>query len=234
MPHLDYFSKAGRKGNNQDSILVSQVDARTLIAVADGMGGDEAGETASNIAIDILKSEFEKNVEIDFPSVFNIVKEKICAFANEHDIKKMGTTLTACLLDQDKAVVAHVGDTRLYHLRNDGILAITKDQTEVQVLIDEGILSKKRAEKYHRRNILISAITNHTDYSLNLIEFTVNDEDRLLLFSDGAYNLIKKLEIRDISVNETNVSSLVMKILELIESRTIKDDYSLVACKVKL
>lgn len=234
MPHLDCFSKAGRKGNNQDSILVSQVDARTLIAVADGMGGDEAGETASNIAIDILKSEFEKNIEIDFPSVFNIVKEKICAFANEHDIKKMGTTLTACLLDQDKAVVAHVGDTRLYHLRNDGILAITKDQTEVQVLIDEGILSKKRAEKYHRRNILISAITNHTDYSLDLIEFTVNDEDRLLLFSDGAYSLIKKLEIRDISVNETNVSSLVMKILELIESRTIKDDYSLVACEVKL
>ncbi|MCF6252940.1 MAG: hypothetical protein L3J75_16980 [Methylococcaceae bacterium] len=123
-------------------------------------------------------------------------------------------------------------ETLVYHLRDTGIISITKDQTEVQRLIDDGVLSRKRAANYHRRNILLSAISNYSDYTLFQTEFYILAGDRLVLLSDGSYNLIRKKEIRDLSLQEHNLSNLSNKILNLIESREIRDDYSFVACQI--
>lgn len=232
MSNLSLFSEQGREYSNQDSVLACKDGARTLIAIADGMGGKEAGDMASQIAIKTLRNEFEKTSNLDLSAIFRLVKDAISSYSSKQNIKQMGTTLTVCLIEGEKAYVAHVGDTRLYHLRNNGIISITKDQTEVQKLLDDGVLSKKRAVKYHRRNVLLSAMTNYTDYSLFQTEFFINKGDRLLLFSDGAYDLISKVEMRNLSINELDVSNLSMKIRSLIESRVIKDDYSLVACEI--
>jgi protein phosphatase len=232
MSDFQSFSNPGRKGKNQDSVLICKSDTKTLIAIADGMGGNEAGEHASKIAIESLEKAFNKNTAVNFTALFAEIKDKLSVYADEHGIEKMGTTLTACLIIGTTVTVAHVGDTRLYHLRNDGIKSITRDQTEVQQLMDEGVLTKKRAERYHRRNILLSAITNYSDYTLSLRELVVNDGDRLLLFTDGAYNLIQKVEVRDISVNKIILHEMVDEVLRLIESREIKDDYSLVAYEI--
>lgn len=226
------FSEAGRKGSNQDAILTCSSDQYALFAIADGMGGKDAGADASKIAIHTLKDEFENNNKLDLSSAFRKVKDNICDFSDENNYKQMGTTLTACLLEGDKAFVGHVGDTRLYHLRGNGIISITKDQTEVQKLIDDGVLSKKRAIKYHRRNVLLSAISNYSDYSLFMTEFFINIGDRIVLTSDGAYELIKKIEIRDISKNQIKISDFGGGIKKILESREIRDDYSLVACEI--
>lgn len=233
MLQTDSFSKAGRKYSNQDSILTCASDSFSLIAIADGMGGKEAGGDASKIAIDIINKEFNNNPDLDLSKVFRLIKDALYDFSLQNNITQMGTTLTVCLMDDVKAVVAHVGDTRLYQLRNNGIVAITKDQTEVQKLIDDGVLSKKRAARYHRKNILLSALTNYSDYSLFQTEFYISSSDRLLLLTDGAYNLISKKEIRDLSVRSTEISSFVNNILKLIEGREIKDDYSVVVGEVK-
>lgn len=232
MLKTDSFSKAGRKGTNQDSLLVCSSGVYSLIAIADGMGGKEAGDCASKIAINTVKEQFDTNPDLDLSKVFRIVKDAICEFSVENNIKQMGTTLTVCLMNQDKAVVAHAGDTRLYHLRNNGIVSITKDQTEVQKLIDDGVLSKKRAASYHRKNVLLSALTNYSDYSLFQTEFYISAKDRLILLSDGAYDLIAKKEIRDLSVKNSEITDFISDILSLIESRIIKDDYSVVASEI--
>jgi|SRR5690554_1045946 len=232
MLKTDSFSKAGRKGTNQDSLLVCSSGVYSLIAIADGMGGKEAGDCASKIAINTVKEQFDTNPDLDLSKVFRIVKDAICEFSVENNIKQMGTTLTVCLMNQDKAVVAHAGDTRLYHLRNNGIVSITKDQTEVQKLIDDGVLSKKRAASYHRKNVLLSALTNYSDYSLFQTEFYISAKDRLILLSDGAYDLIAKKEIRDLSVKNSEITDFMSDILSLIESRIIKDDYSVVASEI--
>lgn len=232
MLKTDSFSKAGRKGTNQDSLLVCSSGVYSLIAIADGMGGKEAGDCASKIAINTVKEQFDTNPDQDLSKVFRIVKDAICEFSVENNIKQMGTTLTVCLMNQDKAVVAHAGDTRLYHLRNNGIVSITKDQTEVQKLIDDGVLSKKRAASYHRKNVLLSALTNYSDYSLFQTEFYISAKDRLILLSDGAYDLIAKKEIRDLSVKNSEITDFMSDILSLIESRIIKDDYSVVASEI--
>lgn len=233
MLQTDSFSKPGRKGLNQDCLLACSSGAYSLIAIADGMGGKEAGDKASKIAIDIIKQQFNKNPDLDLSKAFRSVKDELCEFSIANNIKQMGTTLTVCLVNEAKAVVAHVGDTRLYQLRKNGIIAITRDQTEVQKLIDDGVLSKKRAIRYHRKNVLLSALTNYSDYSLFQTEFYISSSDRLLLLSDGAYDLISKKEIRDLSLQNDNVKKLLEDILNLVESRTIKDDYSVIISEIK-
>jgi serine/threonine protein phosphatase PrpC len=233
MLQTDSFSKSGRKGSNQDCIFACVSGLFSLLAIADGMGGKEAGMDASKIAIDIIKKEFSNNPNLDLPKVFRLIKEALCDFSIKNNIKQMGTTLTVCLMNDTKALVAHVGDTRLYQLRHNGIVAITKDQTEVQKLIDDGVLTKKRAVRYHRKNVLLSALTNYSDYSLFQTEFYIGSSDRLLLLSDGVYNIVSKKEIRDLSIKNPEVSSFVGDILSLIESREIKDDYSVVVGQVK-
>lgn len=227
------FSFAGKKGDNQDSILVERNGDDFLLAIADGMGGKKSGGDASRIATETLSTAFKQEKNYDLPSMFRQAKDKIIEFAEVNSIDQMGTTLTACLIKNDKVTVAHTGDTRLYHLRSEGIISVTKDQTEVQKLIDDGVLSKKRAEKYHRRNVLLSALTNYTDYSLFETEFYVSSFDRLILLTDGAYELIKKVEIRDLSVMNSNISKFTDKLKEAIELKKIHDDYSLIACQVE-
>ncbi|MFT6624493.1 MAG: protein phosphatase [Cycloclasticus sp.] len=232
MIQSDHFSHPGRKGDNQDSVLVCTSESSTLIAIADGMGGKDAGDWASKTAISTLKGEFEKKIDLDLSATFKLTKKAIGDYSKNNNIKQMGTTLTVCLVVDDKAFVGHVGDTRLYHLRDNGIVSITKDQTEVQVLLDDGILSKKRAAKYHRKNILLSAITNYSEYDLFQTNFHLKKGDRLVLLSDGAYDLISKLEIRDLSITSKTVSDLTTNILNLVKTKKVKDDYSLIAAQI--
>ncbi|MCY4329008.1 MAG: protein phosphatase 2C domain-containing protein, partial [Endozoicomonadaceae bacterium] len=151
------FSHAGKTGDNQDCVLAERHHDECLLVIADGMGGKEAGGEAAKIAAAVLGSMFKNDKAYDLPAMIRYAKEKITVFAEENSIKQMGTTLTACLINKGKVTVAHIGDTRLYHLRNEGIISVTKDQTEVQKLIDDGKIKKKRAQHYHRRNILLSA-----------------------------------------------------------------------------
>lgn len=140
----------------------------------------------------------------------------------------MGTTLTVCLISQDSALVAHVGDTRLYHLRDKGIVTRTRDQTEAQELVDQGVLSQRRALNYHRKNILTSVLSNYTDYELYQTEINLLGNDRLILTTDGSYSLIKKSALLKISISSRNAKDLCDKALIEIESGPIKDDYSMI------
>lgn len=117
----------------------------------------------------------------------------------------------------------------MYQLRNSGIITITKDQTELQKLLDEGILSKQRALKYHRRNILLSVISANSDYHLQTENFEIKEGDRLLSMTDGAYSLISKTEIRDISISNHEITTFLEGIKQTIKTKEIKDDYSVVA-----
>ena len=229
------FSKAGRKKDNQDSILLKElVESKFVIAIADGIGGKENGKVASNIAINVISESVEKNKDTSMESLFKKVKLSLLEKSQESDeFKDMGTTLTVVFINKNKVSLGHVGDCRLYHLRGKGIITQTKDQSEVQKLIDNGIISKQRAVDYHRKNILLSAMTTTSDYELQTNEFSLENNDRLMLLTDGAYSLISKSEIRDISVLHNNISDFLTKLKETIEMRKIKDDYSVVALQIK-
>ncbi|HIF9255925.1 TPA: PP2C family protein-serine/threonine phosphatase [Photobacterium damselae] len=228
------FSEAGRGKPNQDSILIKNLgDEAIVLAIADGMGGKNGGDVASNIAVSIISKEVDAS-NLSIPSIFQKVKFELESRAAEFpELSHMGTTLTLAIIVGDKVKVGHVGDTRLYHLRQNGIIARTKDQTEVQKLLDDGILSKQRAINYHRRNILLSVLTPNRSYDLQVLDFNLTISDRLLLSTDGAYSLASKLELRDLSVKNNDLNSYVEQVKMLIESKKIRDDYSVVAFQLE-
>ena len=209
------FSYPGREGPNQDRVLVCEEDEAALIAIADGMGGKEAGDAAAEIAVDTLEYLYKEHSDFRLNHAFEIVKKNIEDYATTNGIAQMGTTLTACLVTDNVAHLTHVGDTRLYHLRGNGIIAVSKDQSERQQLIDDGVLSKRRAQKYHRKNVLLSALTNYTDYELYESHFSIHEKDRLVLLSDGVYSQITKTEFRYMSIKSSDVQVLVEEIESL-------------------
>ncbi|WP_320151083.1 protein phosphatase 2C domain-containing protein [uncultured Tolumonas sp.] len=229
------FSHEGRKKDNQDNILIKDLgDSRLLLAIADGMGGQTGGKIASSVAIESLKSFVDFNIEIRWNVIYDKIQKDLETYITEHpDLEKMGTTLTACLIDKDYVSFAHVGDTRLYHLRDNGIISITKDQTELQKLIDDKVITKSVAKNYPRKNILLSVMSARRPYTLQTGYFRIQNNDRLLLSTDGAYSLISKKELRDLSIKEPKLDLLCEKIKNTIEHKNIKDDYSVILFQLK-
>lgn len=220
------FSIAGPKGINQDSVLAPiKTKSGILVAVADGIGGKPGGEFASSFVIEKLPELIDFHPDKSLKGIFNILRGMLMSKAAEiPEFESMGTTLTACLLNDNNAIVAHVGDTRIYHLRNEGLLQRTVDQSEVQKLIDDGVLSKSRAKKYSRRNVLLSAMSVKADMNVAISDFEIKRGDRIVLSSDGFHNLIFRREIRDLSVSNLSVDDFNIALKEEAELRVPKDD----------
>lgn len=223
------FTKKGRDKPNQDSVLSISIDGKHLLAIADGMGGKAGGGIASTTVLEVIEKAFKGSPEITIPELFHQAHEELIKKSIDNsELSEMGTTLSLCLVDKDEVKVGHVGDTRIYHLRNAGILTRTKDQTELQHLLDEGVISKRKAKTYKRKHILLSVLTPSKIYDLFVTEFNLIKGDRLMLCSDGFYSLLSKLEARDLSINSETIDVLSTKLLNLVESRDIHDDYSLI------
>lgn len=230
---IKYFSQSGPRGNNQDHVSFLSLNDNHILAISDGMGGKEAGEIASEVCVKTIIKGFGDNPKTDIKELFNLSIHNLKKVSEEKNIKEMGATLTVCHIADKEATVYHVGDSRLYHLRNNGLISITKDQTEVQHLIDNGILSKKRAKNYKRKNVLISAMTNYSEYDLEIKRFSILPKDRIILLTDGAYNSTKKMEIRNKSISYSNIEDFIIEIKNAIEENNPTDDYSLICCEIE-
>lgn len=228
----DSFSTAGRSKPNEDSTLIKELGSdAVLLAVADGMGGKPGGALASKTAVGVISHLFEKNIDASIESAFEEVKNAI-ASSSQGEYKDMATTLSLMLIRDNNASVGHVGDCRIYHLRGNGLVSRTKDQSEVQRLLDDGILNKKMAQNYHRKNILLSVMNAADQYELQLNTFEVERGDRVILLTDGAHSLIQKTEMRDLSLSNRSLTEFLHAIKARIETRKIRDDYSVVACEI--
>jgi len=144
----------------------------------------------------------------------------------------MATTLTVAKIVGDKLYIGHVGDCRVYLLRGCGLKTLTVDQNEAQFLIDEGVIDKKFASTYPRRNILTSSISARTDYSLYLNEFDLHARDRVLVMSDGCYNLISKREFVDLNIASSDIDILLAGVEKKLIELGVKDDATIAAVEV--
>ena len=199
-----------RRTNNEDAYLIIDSDKpKTYIyAVADGMGGHAAGEVASSMSLDILKISYE-TIKADYLSedaLKNIIckiNERVFKAANEDiNLYGMGNTLSIFLLQNNKFLIGHVGDSRIYRLRSNKLEKLTYDHTEIQILIDAGHITKEMSHTHPMRNMLRQAIG--IDKNLQEI-FTLDGDifsnDRYLLCSDGLTDMLDDDKIRDILKN---------------------------------
>jgi serine/threonine protein phosphatase PrpC len=144
----------------------------------------------------------------------------------------MGTTLSLIRLNGSAVEVGHVGDSRIYHLRADGIVDRTVDQTEVEQLIQQGILSKARARHYPRRHVLLSVLSPSKTYKLYRSSFDLTLGDRLILLTDGVSSKLLRKEIRDLSLHHPNAQSLALALENEINLRNPDDDYSAICIDI--
>jgi serine/threonine protein phosphatase PrpC len=229
-----HFSKPGRSKANEDAVLplVAQSGC-SWAAVADGMGGRAGGEVASREAVQKLKSLIQRQPTIDIPFIFTSVQSHLLELGRARpELMQMGTTLSVLRLVDGRGTVGHVGDSRIYHLRGNGLQDRTVDQTEVQQLIQQGVLTRARARSYPRRHILLSVLSPERKYDLHELTFDVKVGDRLLLLTDGVSRAILRQEIRDLSLENSETETFCLALLKAIESRGPEDDYSAVCIDI--
>lgn len=193
------------RANNQDSCFAgSPDDSSCLTVVCDGMGGANAGEIASKLAVDIIServmSGWRKNisrhsVENLFTSA--IAAANICVYdeANSDKSKNgMGTTVVAAGVSSDFCVIAHAGDSRAY-LINSEIKRLTKDHSYVQSLVDVGLITAKEAATHPKKNYITRALGINEHLECDFTHVKVSKGDIVLLCSDGLSNYVQENEI---------------------------------------
>ena len=199
------------RNRNEDEVLCSELDAGDfeghLLVVADGMGGHAGGEMASRVAA----KEFEGSVRTElqdgkpvreaFEPSFEKANEEVRNVADENpEYSGMGTTLVAATVSEEGEVtVGNVGDSRAYFVDTDedSIEQITEDQSLVQELLEEGVISEEEAEDHPQSNVVSQAIGTDEEVEPDFYEEELNDE-RLLLCSDGLSD-----EVSDEAILET-------------------------------
>ena len=194
--------------NNEDSFLELNVDNSNdkllLLVVADGMGGHQAGEVASKTVVNSIEDYFKdngNNFEDDIlgslkNSIIIANKNVIQATVDKEELKGMGSTCTAMLIQNNKTFLAHVGDSRAYLVRDKKITQLTKDHTLAEKMLDSGIISKEEAKTSPHRNMLIKAVGISDDIEVETYDpFTANQGDVYLLCSDGLTEYIDEEEI---------------------------------------
>ena len=185
------------RSRNEDSVAV---DAGTgLLVVADGMGGHNAGDVASRMAIEGVIGAMQASTgEADDRLVAAVRQANLAIYAaagEDYERSGMGTTVVAVWLRPTRLVVAHVGDSRLYRLRDGVIEALTRDHSQVQDLVDRGILTPAQARASTRKNFLSRALGTDPDVVIDSAAHTPAAGDVYLLCSDGLTNMVEDEEI---------------------------------------
>lgn len=189
--------------NNEDSLLICPDIG--LFTVADGMGGHRAGEVASHKALVIFEQELRKHLaenmdikEALVQGVREVNKQIYQLSLQKPELKGMGTTVTACLLQNRQAFLVHVGDSRAYLLRDNEVTQITNDHSLVGELVKSGSITEELAQVHPRRNVLTQAVGVTDTVEIDLHTVSLMKGDQILLCTDGLTNHVKREEISEI------------------------------------
>jgi serine/threonine protein phosphatase PrpC len=244
----------GRKRKkNEDKFLV---DSETgLLIVADGMGGHESGEVASQLAVDLTSEQFKLALRTGTVPIPKHVLHRddlhprtlllgdCVKFSNQaifeagsrtkDETKRMGTTLVAALWLQDRIAVAHVGDSRLYIIRDGDITQCTSDHSFIQEQMDRGLLNREEAEKSDLRNMLTRSVGVRDDVEVDLKEIDVHKGDYVLLCSDGLTKMLDDDQIAAIVVDKKEPEAISEELVRHANDAGGHDNVTVVVAKIE-
>jgi len=173
-----------------------------LLTLSDGMGGHAAGEVASSMVISSVRATLQADAQAPAEQRLEAAVRRANADVIEAAQTKgrhgMGATLTAVLVDHTTAYVAEVGDSRAYLLRTGQLKQLTRDQSLVQMLVDQGLMRPEEAENSPRKNILLQAMGSVEEVHAAIGQVELRRGDRLLICSDGISNAVSHSELLDI------------------------------------
>lgn len=230
------LSKQGFKRTvNEDSAGVYNCQGGLLSIVCDGLGGNKGGAAASKLAMETIYNYFNSSSEWDYlermrKAFLEANDEVIRVSLADPALSKMATTAEALFIKDDTAYWAHIGDSRIYTLKNEKLKQLTKDHSLVQKMIDEGFLTLKQAEKHPNRNIITRALGDNFEVDVDLSKMKVNNGERtfFLICTDGVTSEITDQEIEDIVINNTDLNTISDRLNTMVEARGASDNFSFV------
>ena len=213
-----------------------------LMMVCDGIGGHNAGEIASAMALMSIGQAWEKTEFNDVEEVYQWLIQKITE-ANEaifnrsaqyEDLYGMGTTLVAAIVIGNQLMIANVGDSRAYVLRNFQLKQLTEDQSLVNALLKSGEITPEEAENHPNKNIVTQSLGVTSSVEIDFVRMTVKDEDTLLLCSDGLSDMLSLEEIRNVMNHYSDVNQQVEKAIEEANEAGGRDNITVAIAKIQL
>lgn len=221
---------------NEDFLGYFEDENMGIYVIADGMGGHNAGEIASKMAvesiIEYLKEHYNnENPEKHFREAIIYANEKILDLSEKYDkLNGMGTTITACFSSANKILIANVGDSSCFVIgKSFGIMKVTKDHSLVQQLIDEGSITENEALSHPNKNIITRAVGTGKKLEVDIYDISDKKFDKVVLCTDGLTNEIRKEELYEIIINNEfdNLNELCKCLVEKAKSRGGRDNISL-------
>lgn len=230
------------RDSNEDSYKIIPESSQNsyVYIIADGMGGHNCGEVASRMAVDFISNYVQKDGSQLFSS--QNIEEKLKKLVEdtnttvfETSLKNpeasgMGTTLTMAVIAGQKVTVAHVGDSRLYLMRDEIIQQITEDHTYIWELIKKGSLTREEAEVHPRKHVITRAIGSSPDLEVDMLTLEIQDEDILLLCTDGLTNMIGDDEIYRI-LKDNEPEAACEALIEAAKSKGGEDNITVIVIK---
>ena len=203
---------------NEDGYLIKD----SILAVADGMGGHQAGEVASSLALQIMAAwPFDR--EHPQESLHQAVQQantEIHRLAKGNaELAGMGTTLSVAWIVAEQAYIAHVGDSRIYKFDGDTIYQLTDDHSVVAELVRSGALSKNEAQIHPHRNVLTRALGAAPEVSFDMREESLKVGDILILCTDGLYSLVSDQELKEVAGTLTDPQEAAERLVALANAR---------------
>lgn len=227
---------------NEDRYLIYHDGPIWLFAVADGMGGHAGGEVASTLALETVKTHLMQNCaslleKMDAGCNVQSILEDMLFQANQKvletagadtELMGMGTTLTMLLAVKNQFCLGHIGDSRAYLIKDDGIFHLTEDHTLVTQLLRSGQISEEESNGHPQRHILTRALGTDENTVFDIIAQSFWPGDTLLLCTDGLYGLIDNDEIRNAVMSGSEPEIVLEKLVQLANERGGKDNITAV------
>ncbi len=206
--HVERTDTGRHRRGNEDSYIARS----PLFAVADGMGGAQAGEVASRTAIDVFARGVpagQTSLEQRLVAMVREANEQIhkMSLADE-DHAGMGTTLTSAYVGDHDVTIVHVGDSRAYLLRDGEVARVTTDHSLVEELLRQGRLTPQEAEDHPQRSIITRALGPALDIDADSHTLPARDGDVFLLCSDGLTDMVPESEVADVLASGTGLKAI--------------------------
>lgn len=228
-----------KRQHNEDAYLVS---GNNLFVLADGLGGEKAGEVASRMTVELTVEFITKAAREVRPSLqqeIQIVANGIRHAnriahreARKPEFMNMGSTVVALYLVGDSAITAHVGDSRIYRIREGETVRLTTDHGLVQQLVDNNIISEAQARVHPMRNLLYRCIAQAEDVEVETDANPVQENDVFVLCSDGVTEYVGDDDLADLASSDLSAEEICAEIKEMCYAGGASDNLTAIVVRI--
>ena len=231
--HFERTDTGRQRRGNEDAFYARA----PLFAVADGMGGAQAGEVASHLAVEVLEQGLpvgDGSVEERLRARVREANARIMQSAQADDARAgMGTTLTVAYVGEDDLTVAHVGDSRLYRLRDGTFERLTDDHSLVEELVRQGKLTPEEADEHPQRSIITRALGAEEGVEADSTTWAGRDGDVYLICSDGLTSMIPEAHVAQIVAEAPSLSSAGRMLIDAANDAGGRDNITVVLFRLE-